>query len=165
MFEQRETTSTHVERQRLEPLRKDVDDPTIAPGDYIFCRGVYALVTAVVIHQPGDHSHSPIRNEYVAREVKTDMGDSRWRGWKVPTVSLSKRSRDYPTGSDNGMSFICNRWVFTGPQGYRVVCREDGWYVESYAGSSVRPGYRTAPYTEDAAHESAARLARKELNR
>lgn len=67
---------------------------------------------------------------------------------------------DYPTGSEDGMSFICNRWTFTGPQGYRVKQHTDGtFHVVSYTASS---DYRVAGdmgLSEADAHALAARLA------
>lgn len=75
---------------------------------------------------------------------------------------MAERSNDYSTGHDNGMEFICNRWVFTGPQGYRVVPNPDGdgFLVMRYDASEVHPaGYRLEPMTEDDAHAHAARLA------
>lgn len=86
---------------------------------------------------------------------------------------MNDRKIDYPTGSENGMSFICNRWVFTGPQGYRVQfvglaegAPEDServWSVYSYAGSHTTPAWydaTTRHMTEDDAHAYAARLAK-----
>lgn len=68
---------------------------------------------------------------------------------------------DYPTGSEDGMSFICNRWTFTGPQGYRVVANGDGTFrVVSYNVAQTRPVYGDQAMTEDAAHALAASLAR-----
>lgn len=76
-----------------------------------------------------------------------------------------QRKIDYPTGDPNGMSFICNKWVHTGPQGYRVQFTGTGedrgdWSVFSYAGSHTRLVYGGRDLSEDAAHEMAARLAR-----
>lgn len=75
-----------------------------------------------------------------------------------------KRRRDYPTGNADGMSFICNRWVFTGPQGYRVTPNGDGtFHVVSYNAAETRLcwlGEDSRRMTEDAAHELAASLAR-----
>lgn len=77
---------------------------------------------------------------------------------------MAARKTDYPTGDPNGMSFICNRWVYTGPKGYRVVFDGNGerpdWLVLSYAGSSTRPVYGGRHTTEDGAHEWAATLAK-----
>lgn len=71
---------------------------------------------------------------------------------------------DYPTGPEDGMSFISNRWVFTGPQGYRVKPRVDGtgFLVVSYTAAREMPVYSgTEPLTEDGAHELAASLSRR----
>lgn len=69
-----------------------------------------------------------------------------------------KRRTDYPTGNESGMGFICNRWVFTGGQGWRVVDNGDGTHtVTNWHG---RPCYGGLNLAEDAAHEYAARLAR-----
>lgn len=78
---------------------------------------------------------------------------------------MSTRKTDYPTGSESGMSFICNRWVFTGPQGYRVAFDGTGhklgeWVVRRYDASSTSFVYGGRHTTEDAAHEYAALLAR-----
>ena len=72
-----------------------------------------------------------------------------------------KRKRDYSTGSKSGMSFICNRWVFTGPRGYRVKPNGDGTFrVVSY---NVSEDWRVVGHgerlSEDDAHELAARMA------
>lgn len=74
------------------------------------------------------------------------------------------RKIDYPTGPANGMSFICNRWVFTGPRGYRVQFTgdgpdNDGWSVFSYNAAGTRIVGHARGLTEDAAHEAAAQLA------
>jgi hypothetical protein len=72
------------------------------------------------------------------------------------------RTNDYPTGSADGMSFICNRWVFTGPKGYRVKPNDDGTFnVYSYAHMQERVvGTFGMNLTEDAAHALAASLAK-----
>lgn len=83
---------------------------------------------------------------------------------------MSKRSTDYRTGDPNGMSFICNRWVFTGPQGYRVTpymgdTARYGWTVVRYDVAGSRPaGYSSEPMTETEAHEYAARLSGRPVN-
>jgi hypothetical protein len=69
------------------------------------------------------------------------------------------RKTDYPTGNPNGMSFICNRWVFTGPQGYRVQKQGDKWSVVSYTATGTCPVSSGARMTEDDAHALAAELA------
>lgn len=71
------------------------------------------------------------------------------------------RKTDYPTGSEDGMSFICNRWVFTGPQGYRVRPNDDDgtFTTVSYNVAESRPVYGAIRVSEDEAHEMAARLA------
>lgn len=72
------------------------------------------------------------------------------------------RKTDYPTGGPDGMSFICNRWVFTGPKGYRVRPNEGGTYnVYSYAHTSERvAGPGGLRLSEDDAHAYAASLAK-----
>lgn len=72
--------SENETREALEALRKDAKDPTLSVGDYVFYGGVYALVTEIIRHAPGAHGASPIRNDYAAVRVVTDMGGSRWRG-------------------------------------------------------------------------------------
>jgi len=67
------------QRERLEALRKDANDPTLEAGDLVFCRGIYAKVRMIREHKPGTHSWSPIKNEMTAREIVTDLG-SRWFG-------------------------------------------------------------------------------------
>lgn len=71
------------------------------------------------------------------------------------------RKTDYPTGPDNGMSFICNRWVFTGPQGYRVRANEDDgtFTVVSYHAAAERPVWDGVRISEHEAHCMAARLS------
>jgi hypothetical protein len=80
---------------------------------------------------------------------------------------MAERSIDYPTGSESGMSFICNRWVFTGPEGYRVqfVGGEGDacWGVFHYNAARTRRSYGE-PMTEDGAHEYAARLSGRTVN-
>lgn len=77
---------------------------------------------------------------------------------------MTGRKIDYPTGNANGMSFIGGRWVYTGPQGYRVQFTggegDACWSVFSYAGSSTSLCYGGTNLTEDDAHAFAARLAR-----
>lgn len=77
------------------------------------------------------------------------------------------RKTDYPTGNENGMSFICNRWVFTGPEGYRVVPQTDergGFLVVRYNAAETHPVWLGSDdsmhMTEDEAHELAARMAK-----
>lgn len=67
-------------REALETVRKDAKDPTLAVGDYVFSRGMYAMVTEIKRHLPGTHDNSPIRNDWTAVQVVTDMGTSRWHG-------------------------------------------------------------------------------------
>lgn len=69
---------------------------------------------------------------------------------------------DYPTGRTSGMSFISNRWVFTGSQGFRVVRRGALFDVVRYDASSQHVVYRGSGLSEDAAHALAARLAESE---
>ena len=70
-----------------------------------------------------------------------------------------ERKTDYPTGSKDGMSFISNRWVFTGPEGYRVVQNGDTFGVKRYNAASTSPVYGGTGLTEDDAHAMAERLA------
>lgn len=72
---------------------------------------------------------------------------------------MSERKTDYPTGNPDGMSFICNRWVFTGPQGYRVVPDGTAFQVVSYDATGTRPADWCRNLTEDEAHEMAARMS------
>lgn len=69
-----------------------------------------------------------------------------------------ERKTNYPTGSENGMEFICNRWVFTGGSGWRVRDNGDGTHTVTDWGG--RPTYGGINLPEDAAHEMAARLAK-----
>ena len=69
-------------REELESIRKDAQDPTLHPGDVIFCRGTYTTVDTIRHYAPGWHETSPIRNDYEAIEVVTELG-SRWHG-RVP---------------------------------------------------------------------------------
>lgn len=78
---------------------------------------------------------------------------------------MTKRKINYSTARPDGMEFICNRWVFAGDKGYRVVFdgtgeSEGDYAVLSYAGAYTRPVYGGRGLTEDAAHELAARLAK-----
>ena len=76
----------------------------------------------------------------------------------TPTTPM--RSTDYPTG--DGMSFICNRWVFTGPEGYRVKRHDDGtFYVVHYTVAGETCTFCPRDMSEDDAHEYAARLAKR----
>ncbi|MCP9209544.1 hypothetical protein [Streptomyces cucumeris] len=68
-------------------------------------------------------------------------------------------SMDYPTGSRNGMSFIANRWVYTGPRGYRVVPNGDSFDVVSYNAAETRPVYGGQGLSEKDAHAMAQQLA------
>jgi hypothetical protein len=70
------------QRAALEAVRKDASDPTLAVGDFVFHRGVYALVTEINRLAPGAHAASPIRNDWVAVQIVTDMGGARWHGVK-----------------------------------------------------------------------------------
>lgn len=73
---------------------------------------------------------------------------------------MPERKTKYSTASENGMQFICNRWVYAGDKGYKVRPNGDGTYsVLSYAHTDERPTYGGMNLTEDAAHEMAARLA------
>lgn len=59
------------------------------------------------------------------------------------------------------MSFIMNRWVFTGPQGYRVRANEDDgtFTVVHYNASGAQPVWGGVRISEHAAHCMAARLS------
>jgi hypothetical protein len=75
---------------------------------------------------------------------------------------MAERKRDYPTGNDNGMSFISNRWVFTGAEGYRVLPDRDDphlFVVVRYNAASTTGFYGGRGLTEEAAHTLAASLA------
>lgn len=78
---------------------------------------------------------------------------------------MTERTLDYPTTRVDGMSFIGNRWVFTGPVGYRVVfdgTAADGnsvWAVLRYVGAHTRAVFGGTGLSEDAAHALAKRLA------
>lgn len=75
----------------------------------------------------------------------------------------SHETGEYPTGDPSGMSFICNRWVFTGPEGYRVrfdtVGERTGYFVFRYTGSHNRLT-DPRPRTWTDAHRYAFTLAR-----
>jgi hypothetical protein len=66
---------------------------------------------------------------------------------------------EYSTGSANGMSFICNRWVYTGSEGYRVVPTDSGWSVYRYDATGSHPVYGGQGLTVLDAHRMAHRLA------
>lgn len=75
---------------------------------------------------------------------------------------MARKTR-YSTASKDGMSFIANRWVFTGDEGYEV--RPDGngtdtYSVWSYHAAGGSPTYGGLNMSEDDAHALAARLAR-----
>ena len=69
-----------AQRAALESVRKDAKDPTLKVGDIVFCGGYYAAVTELKEHAPGTHPRSPIRNDWTAVQIVTDMGASRWFG-------------------------------------------------------------------------------------
>ena len=48
-------------------------------GDIIISGGRYEEVHDVVTHAPGEHPHSPIKNDMAAVEIRT-AGGSRWSG-------------------------------------------------------------------------------------
>lgn len=75
---------------------------------------------------------------------------------------MSERSNDYPTGTPNGMSFIGNRWVFTGAEGYRVKQDRDDahlYMVVRYNATGETPFYGGLGLSEDDAHTLAAEYA------
>ncbi|MEV3860686.1 hypothetical protein AB0J38_41055 [Streptomyces sp. NPDC050095] len=73
---------------------------------------------------------------------------------------MTEQGADYPTENLNGMSFIANRWVFTGLEGYRVKPVDGGFQVYHYTAAGERlANYKTDPMSEDEAHELAAGLA------
>jgi len=75
------------------------------------------------------------------------------------------KKMDYPTGPKDGMSFIGGRYVFTGPQGYRVKPDGNGagtFKVVSFTVAGERLVYADAQgLSENMAHVIAARLANK----
>lgn len=75
-----ETAAVNKIRKGLESRRKDANDPTLAVGDVVFCRGVYAEVLEITTHAPDTHPGSGIRRDWTAVQVRTDMGYSRWHG-------------------------------------------------------------------------------------
>lgn len=79
-------------------------------------------------------------------------------------MTQQARKTNYSTASENGMEFICNRWVFTGDKGYRVKANDDGTFrVVSYTAAGERAvwlGPESDRMAEDAAHELAASLAK-----
>ena len=73
---------------------------------------------------------------------------------------MANRKCDYPTGNPNGMSFIANRWVFTGPKGWRVEPNASGTAFNVVSMSDGRvAGLMGLNLSEDDAHAYAARLA------
>jgi len=68
------------------------------------------------------------------------------------------RSTDYPVVNNDGMSFLNNGWVFTGPQGYRVVPEGGTYTVVYYNAAGSGPVYNGTGLDEDAAHDLASRL-------
>lgn len=70
---------TEEQRRALETVRKAASDPSLAPGDTVFCGGEYATVTEVITYAPDMHPMSPIRNDWTAVQVVTDNG-TRWHG-------------------------------------------------------------------------------------
>jgi hypothetical protein len=66
--------------------------------------------------------------------------------------------------SGNGMSFICNKWVFTGGPGYYKVSQREAdgaWLVVRYTSTGVHDGVASPAKghaTEDEAHAYAAKL-------
>ncbi|MGI5196910.1 hypothetical protein ACQEVY_25285 [Streptomyces sp. CA-288835] len=75
---------------------------------------------------------------------------------------MSQGITDYPTGNPDGMSFICNRWVFTGAEGYRVKPDSDDeglFMVVRYNATGQTPFYGGRGLSERDAHEMAASLS------
>lgn len=66
-------------RTNLESIRKDASDPTLTVGDVVFRAGTYVQVDVITRYAPGMHPDSPIRDDYVATEIRTELG-SRWFG-------------------------------------------------------------------------------------
>jgi hypothetical protein len=75
---------------------------------------------------------------------------------------MSEGITNYPTGNTNGMSFIGNRWVFTGSKGYRVKPdqHDEGLFmVVSYNATGERPFYGGRGLNKVDAHALAVRLS------
>lgn len=77
----------NASREALESIRKDANDPTLSVGDIVFSGGVYAAVIEIKTYAPGAHSDSPIRNDWTAVKVVTDMGRARWHGREPETAN------------------------------------------------------------------------------
>lgn len=107
--------ATEAERRALEALRKSASDPTLTVGDYVFCRGAYALVTEINRLAPGAHAASPIRNDWTAIQVVTDMGGSRWHGVEPESAPQSgytpcacRDCMDTTVSSDTSKPELCS---------------------------------------------------------
>jgi hypothetical protein len=77
---------------------------------------------------------------------------------------VNRKQTDYGTGREDGMSFIGNRWVFTGAEGYRVKPDPDDaglFRVVRYTAAGETPFYGGSGLSEDDAHEMAAKLSGK----
>jgi hypothetical protein len=75
---------------------------------------------------------------------------------------MNERNMDYSTARPNGMSFIGNRWVYTGAEGYRVKQDSDDahlFMVVRYIAAGETPFYGGRGLSENEAHAMAARLA------
>lgn len=81
-------------------------------------------------------------------------------GWEAFVAECFEAS--YPTGRADGMSFISNRWTFTGAEGYRVKRDSDDAHlcmVVRYNATGETPFYGGRGLSKGDAHAMAARLA------
>lgn len=69
------------------PQYKSVMHDEVNVGDVIICHGKYVAVRDIVVHSPGTHKKSPIKNDWVAVEYVTETG-SRWKGIHTPNADI-----------------------------------------------------------------------------
>lgn len=63
----------------FEPQAKNIIEDIVSVNDTIICNNQLAIVTDIINYAPGTHGFSPIKNDLVAIEYRTDKG-SRWIG-------------------------------------------------------------------------------------
>lgn len=62
------------------PIRDHTDQHLASPGDVMLAGGHYQTVQSVDHFPPGQHPHSPIKDEMHATAITTAGGAQRWAG-------------------------------------------------------------------------------------